>query len=79
MMIIMPNKQFVIKEKIPSKDGLQKMSKDRLPTKTESWVLKLFESSLRKWCEEHEGYDTVVITNSEGKNIFEARLLDREG
>lgn len=41
-------------------------------------MIGLFEFYLRKWCEEHEGEDTVVITNSDGKKIFEATLLDKE-
>ena len=43
-----------------------------------SQMIGLFEFYLRKWCEEHEGEDTVVITNSDGKKIFEATLLDKE-
>jgi hypothetical protein len=53
------------------------MSEDRRPI-TESEMIGLFEFYLRKWCEEHEGEDTVVITNSDGKKIFEAKLLDKE-
>lgn len=45
---------------------------------TDSEMIGLFEYYLRKWCEEHEGEDTVVITDSDGKNIFEATLLDKE-
>ena len=43
----------------------------------EGEMIGLFEFYLRKWCEEHEGEDTVVITNSDGKKIFEATLLDK--
>ena len=53
------------------------MSEDRRPI-TEGEMIGLFEFYLRKWCEEHEGEDTVVITNSDGKKIFEATLLDKE-
>ena len=42
------------------------MSEDRRPI-TEGEMIGLFEFYLRKWCEEHEGEDTVVITNSDGK------------
>ena len=47
-------------------------------TDNEGEMIGLFEFYLRKWCEEHEGEDTVVITNSDGKKIFEATLLDKE-
>ena len=47
------------------------MSQDRRPI-TDGEMIGLFEFYLRKWCEEHEGEDTVVITNSDGKKIFEA-------
>ncbi len=53
------------------------MSEDRRPI-TEDEMIGLFEFYLRKWCEEHDGEDTVVITNSVGKNIFKATLLDKE-
>ena len=53
------------------------MSQDRRPI-TEGEILGLFEFYLRQWCEDHPGEDTVVITNSDGKNIFEAKLLDKE-
>ena len=52
------------------------MSQDRRPI-TEGEMIGLFEFYLRHWCEEH-GEDTVVITNSDGKKIFEATLLDKE-
>ena len=40
-------------------------------------MIGLFEFYLRNWCEEN-GKDTIVITNSDGKKIFEATLLDKE-
>lgn len=68
---------YLAKKKRPTKNGLQTMSQDRRPI-TESEMIGLFEFYLRRWCEEHEGEDTVVITNSDGKKIFEATLLDKE-
>ena len=68
---------FLTKKKKPTKKGLQTMSKDRRPI-TEGEMIGLFEFYLRKWCEKHEGSDTVVITNSDGKEIFQATLLDKE-
>ena len=59
---------YLTKKKKPTKKGPQ----------TEGEMIGLFEFYLRKWCEEHEGEDTVVITNSDGKKIFEATLLDKE-
>ena len=53
------------------------MSMDRRPI-TEGEILGLFEFYLRQWCEDHPGEDTVVITNSDGKKIFEAKLLDND-
>ena len=52
------------------------MSEDRRPI-TDGEMIGLFEFYLRRWCEEHHE-DTVVITDSDGKKIFEARLLDKE-
>ena len=68
---------YLAKVKNPTKKGPQTMSEDRRPI-TEGEMIGLFEFYLRKWCEEHEGEDTVVITNSDGKKIFEATLLDKE-
>ena len=68
---------YLTKKKKPTKKGLQVMSQDRRPI-TDSEMIGLFEFYLRKWCEEHEGEDTVVITNSDGKKIFEATLLDKD-
>lgn len=68
---------YLTKKKKPTKKGLQVMSQDRRPI-TDGEMIGLFEFYLRKWCEEHPGEDTVVITNSDGKKIFEATLLDKE-
>ena len=67
---------YLAKKKKPTKNGQQTMSQDRRPI-TEGEMIGLFEFYLRNWCEEH-GEDTVVITNSNGKKIFEATLLDKE-
>jgi uncharacterized protein VirK/YbjX len=67
---------YLTKKKKPTKNGPQTISQDRRPI-TEGEMIGLFEFYLRKWCEEHEGEDTVVITNSNGKKIFEATLLDK--
>lgn len=71
------NAYLAKKKKKPTKKGPQTMSMDRRPI-TEGEMIGLFEFYLRKWCEEHEGEDTVVITNDDGKKIFEATLLDKE-
>ncbi len=68
---------YLTKKKKDVKKGLQTMSMDRRPI-TEGEMIGLFEFYLRRWCEEHDGEDTVVITNSDGKKIFEATLLDKE-
>ena len=68
---------YLAKKKKPTKKGPQTMSQDRRPI-TEGEILGLFEFYLRQWCENHPGEDTVVITNSDGKKIFEAKLLDKE-
>lgn len=67
---------YLAKKKKPTKKGPQTMSEDRRPI-TESEMIGLFEFHLRHYCEEHET-DTVVITNGDGKKIFEATLLDKE-
>jgi hypothetical protein len=64
------------KKKVTKKDGLQTMSQDRRVI-TDGEMIGLFEFYLRKWCEEN-GKDTVVITNSDGKEVFEATLLDKD-
>ena len=45
---------------------------------TEDEMLGLFEFYLRKWCDEHEGEDTMFIMDDDGKLIFKATLLDKE-
>ena len=67
---------YLAKKKKPTKKGPQTMSQDRRPI-TEGEMIGLFEFYLRKWVEDHPGEDTVVITNSDGKKIFEATLLDK--
>jgi len=67
---------YLVKKKKPTKNGRQTMSQDRRPI-TDSEILGLFEFYLRNWCEENEK-DTVVITNGDGKKIFEATLLDED-
>ena len=68
---------YLAHKKKATKKGPQTMSEDRRPI-TEGEMIGLFEFYLRKWCEEHPGEDTVVITNADGKKIFEAKLLDKE-
>lgn len=70
------NAYLAKKKKITGK-GANLMSRDRRPI-TESEIIGLFEFYLRNWCDEHEGEDTVVITDSDGKNLFEAKLLDKD-
>lgn len=67
---------YLTKKKKSVKKGAQTMSTDRRPV-TDSEIIGLFEFYLRRWCEEHEGEDTVVITKN-GKKIFEATLLDKD-
>lgn len=67
---------YLTKKKKPAKKGPQTMSMDRRPV-TDSEIIGLFEFYLRRWCEEHEGEDAVVITKN-GKKIFEAKLLDKD-
>ena len=68
---------YLAKKKKPTKKGPQTMSEDRRPI-TEDEILGLFEFYLRKWCEEHDGDDTVFIAGDDGKLIFKATLLDKE-
>lgn len=67
---------YLARKKKPTKKGYPVMSEDRRPI-TEGEMIGLFEFYLRNWCDEHPGEDTVVITNSQGKKIFEATLLDK--
>ena len=52
-----------------------KMSTDRRPINN-SEMIGLFEFYLRKYCEENDT-DSVVITNADGTELFEAKLLDK--
>ena len=67
---------YLAKKNKPTKKGPQTMSEDRRPI-TDAEIIGLFEFYLRKWCEEHEGEDTVVITNGDLEKIFTATLLDK--
>lgn len=67
---------YLARKKKPTKRGSQTMSEDRRPI-TDGEMIGLFEFYLRRWCEEHHE-NTVVITDKDGKEIFEARLLDKE-
>ena len=51
------------------------MSTDRRPLE-ECEILYIFEHYLRNWCDDHEGENTVVITNSNGKKIFEGDIVE---
>ncbi len=63
---------YLAKKKKLRKKGPQTMSQDSRPI-TEGEMIGLFEFYLRKWCEEHEGEDTVVITNSEARRYSRRR------
>ena len=39
-------------------------------------IIGLFEFYLRNYCEEHET-DSLVISDGDGKKLFEAKLLDK--
>lgn len=68
---------YLAKKKKPTKKGPQTMSEDRRPI-TEGEMIGLFEFYLRKWCEEHEGEDTLFIRGEGDKLIFKATLLDKD-
>jgi hypothetical protein len=68
---------YLAKKKKPTKRGPQTMSQDCRPI-TDSEMIGCFEHYLRNWVEEHTGEDTVVVTNNDGKKIFEATLLEKE-
>jgi hypothetical protein len=59
-----------------AKKGPQTISEDRRPI-TESEMMSLFESYMRKKCEEYEGENTLVITNGDGEKIFQATLINK--
>lgn len=67
---------YLAKKKKQTKKGPQIMSQDRRVIE-DNEIIGLFEFYLRNWCEENDK-DTVVITNGDGKKIFEATLLDKE-
>ena len=67
---------YLAKKKKPTKNGPQIMSLDRRPI-TEGEMIGCFEFYLRQYCEEHHT-DTVVISDENGKTIFEAKLLDKD-
>ena len=67
---------YLAKAKKSTKRGLQTMSQDRRPI-TEVEIIGLFEFYLRNYCDENNT-DTVIITNSDGKKIFEATLFAEE-
>lgn len=67
---------YLAKKKKPTKKGPQTMSTDRRVIE-DSEMIGLFEFYLRNYCDEHDT-DTVVISNGDGKKIFEATLLDKE-
>lgn len=50
------------------------MSQDRRPIE-DNEILGLFHFYLRKWCKENKK-DTVIISDGNGKKLFEAKLLD---
>ena len=64
---------YFARKKKPTKNGPQVMSKDRRPI-TDGEIIELFEFYLRKWCKEHEGQSSVVITDGLGKMVFKATL-----
>ena len=68
---------YLTKKTKTRKDGLHIMSTDRRPLE-ECEILYIFEHYLRKWCEVHEGDDTIFIKGNDGKLIFKATLLDKE-
>lgn len=43
---------------------------------TDNEIIGLFEFYLRRWYENHKSDENLVITNADGKELFEARLLD---
>ena len=67
---------YLTRKKKPTKNGPQTMSNDRRVIE-DGEIIGLFEFYLRHWCDEHKE-DTVVITNADGKKIFDATLLDKK-
>ena len=66
---------YLARKKKESKKSPKTMSQDRRVIE-ESEMIGLFEFYLRRYCE-NNNTDTVVINNGK-KNIFEAKLLDKE-
>lgn len=52
------------------------MSKDRRIV-TDNEIIGLFEHYLKRWCKENKS-DTLVITTTDGKEIFRAILKETE-
>ena len=67
---------YLAKKKKPTKNGPQTMSSDRRVIE-DGEIIGLFEFYLRRWSETHKG-GTLVINDSFGKQLFEAKLLDVE-
>jgi hypothetical protein len=59
-----------------TKKGTQTISEDRRPI-TESEMMGLLESFMRKKCEGCEGENTLLITNGDGERIFQATLINK--
>lgn len=68
---------YLTKKTKPRKDGLSLMSTDRRPLE-ECEILYIFEHYLRKWCDDHEGDDTIFVKDNDGKPLFKATLLDEQ-
>lgn len=68
---------YLAKKKKTTKKGPQVMSEDRRRI-TEDEIIGVFELYLRKKIYEHEGDDTLVISDCDGKMIFKATLLDKQ-
>lgn len=67
---------YLAKKKKQTNSKVSLMSSDRRPL-TEGEQIGIFEHYLRRYCREHNT-DTVSITTSDGKKIFEAKLFDLE-
>lgn len=67
---------FLARKTKRSKDGMHIMSNDRRPLE-ENEILYIFEHYFRRWCEENEN-DTLSVTDSDGKVIFEVTLKDKD-
>lgn len=65
---------YFVRKKKPTKNGPQIMSKDHRII-SDGEIIELFEFYLRKFCNEHEGQSTVVITDGLGRKVFKATLF----